>query len=78
MCTDFSHSLMQRGPPMRKHVAQHPMHLRALRNVFDLGAGRKVRTNVEGTIAKGLYGPKTPAPNQTQVILQHKQKKSDW
>ena len=55
---------MQRGPLVRKYEAQDPTHSRNLRNVFDLGTGRKVCTDAEGTIAKGNHGPEVPAPKQ--------------
>eukprot|EP00956_Cyclotella_meneghiniana_P004059 scaffold4911_cov47-Cyclotella_meneghiniana.AAC.17 len=50
MCS-LAHSLMQRGPPMRKRAAEHPNNIRDMTNVYDFGCGRKTRTDAKGEIA---------------------------
>ncbi|KAL7527926.1 hypothetical protein ACHAXR_002197 [Thalassiosira sp. AJA248-18] len=65
-CVKFlSHDLMQRGPPMRSLLPEHPQHSRDLTNIFDYGTGRKLRTDAKGTVAQGSRGAAAiAAPNQ--------------
>ncbi|KAL7528337.1 hypothetical protein ACHAXR_002389 [Thalassiosira sp. AJA248-18] len=74
----LSHSLMQRGPPMRLQTPEHPNYSRDLTNVFDFGTGRKLRTDAFGTVAQGVRGAVIAAPNQRMRELRNKQKKAEW
>ncbi|KAL7527968.1 hypothetical protein ACHAXR_007787 [Thalassiosira sp. AJA248-18] len=79
VCENLSHSLMQRGPPMRSLRPEQPHHIRNLVNIFDYGAGRKLRTDAKGTVARGIRGAAAiAAPNQRMRQLRKKQKKAVW
>ncbi|KAL7526484.1 hypothetical protein ACHAXR_001514 [Thalassiosira sp. AJA248-18] len=78
-CVKFlSHSLMQRGAPMRRYIPEMPKCSWDLGNIFDYGTGRKVRNDAKGTIAEGRRGPDITKPIDTLRRLRHKQKKSEW
>eukprot|EP00956_Cyclotella_meneghiniana_P001713 scaffold1870_cov73-Cyclotella_meneghiniana.AAC.4 len=76
----LTHSLLQRGQPMRKRAAEHPNNVRDLTNVYDFGCGRKTRTDAKGDIAAvapaGVAGAAAPAQRERQ--LRTKQKRHPW
>ena len=51
---------------MRMQRAEHPFHERDLRDVFDPGTGRKIRTDAHGEVATSLVAPTVKAitPNR--------------
>ena len=77
----LAHSLMQRGPPMRKQVPEHPAYERDLTNVFDWGTGRKIRSDTQGHMSQGVARGNSSyvlAPHQRERDLKAKQKKQQW
>ena len=50
MC-EAAHSLLQRGPSMRKRKAEHPPPVMDLGRLFDGGSRRKLRTDAKGDVA---------------------------
>jgi hypothetical protein len=76
----LAHSLMQRGEPMRRQLAEHPKYSRDLESIFDYGTGRRTRTDAKGVAvaARSRGQPGRAAANQRMRELRRKQKKSKW
>ena len=74
---EMVHAWCQRGETMRKHKAEHPSIFRDLTKVFDLGRGRKIRSDAKGIVASA-------AGRQRNLViaclgkLRMKQRKSPW
>ena len=75
----LAHSLMQAGEPMRSYSAEHPQTSRHLGGLWDWGAGRRIRSDCQWTVARGTRGPRFVSHEaRGGGDLRKKRKKAKW
>ena len=61
---------------MRSQRVKHPLHTQDMTNLFDVGIGRKVRSDALGTVVRGGDQPK--GVMKAQYALSNRQNKAPW
>ena len=72
------HALLQRGSTMRTNALEHPLPVRDLRNVHDIGCGKRKRSDAKGITTTT---PKAPPVEDVSSILHklwNQQNKTPW
>ena len=73
-----THSLLQKGEPMRERACSHPNPIRDLTTIFDTGSGNKVRSDAKGEVATGGNVSKQSRVPSALATLRRKQRTQPW